>query len=199
MSKPELTKTEADLFIKGLKAKCENVNIRLRKGEYQYELANSIASSQLALRFPNVKEIIETLYGEDKANDLQFVRKIQTILKKMEKSNVIIILLKKKPWELQRYGLSSFSFQDIDRNIVNFATEEQKEQANNLLSSRASQQKKGKISYIRLFALTIILGTSFTGILWSLFKPPINPAVFTIALAVSVMSSLVLGKMLSKI
>jgi hypothetical protein len=78
-----------------------SINIRLREGEYQYNLVKAIASFQLDLMFPDVKDLIGRLYGEGKALDLQFVRKIQTILKKMEKSGIVRILPKKNPWQLQ--------------------------------------------------------------------------------------------------
>jgi len=85
-------------------------------------MAEGIASFQLELRFPDVKDIIERLYSEEKTDDPQFVRKIQTILKKMEKNDVVRILPKKKPWELQRYALSSFKFIDVDKKPVVLGT-----------------------------------------------------------------------------
>jgi len=41
-------------------------SIRLREGEYQYDLAKTIASFQVELCFPDVKDIIKRLYGEEK-------------------------------------------------------------------------------------------------------------------------------------
>jgi len=178
------------------------VNIRLREGEYQCNLAKAIASFQLELCFPDVKDITKRLYGEEKANDTQFIRKIQTILKKMEKSNVVGILKKKKPWELQRYALSSFKFQDVDNNLVILATDQQIKQMQNLLHSILSQQEKptAKPSNIKakISILVFMIVASYTAILWDLIQPTINPIIFVPALSVAVACSLTLGKILSQ-
>jgi len=178
------------------------VNIRLREGEYQCNLAKAIASFQLELCFPDVKDITKRLYGEEKANDTQFIRKIQTILKKMEKSNVVRILKKKKPWELQRYALSSFKFQDVDNNLVILATDQQIKQMQNLLHSILSQQEKptAKLSNIKakISILVFMIVASYTAILWDLIQPTINPIIFVPALSVAVACSLTLGKILSQ-
>jgi prepilin signal peptidase PulO-like enzyme (type II secretory pathway) len=186
------------LLQEAVSADCKNTNIRLRDGEYQYSLVKAIASFQLELHFPDVQEIIKALYGEEKAGDLQFVRKIQTILKKMEKSDIVRILPKKKPWELQRYALSSYKFQDSDRNLVSFATDEQIIQAQNLLRSALSQQQVGKLNYSWFSLLVFVVVASYASILWSLLQPVINPIVFVPALSVSVVCSLILGRMLSR-
>jgi len=108
LSQRGLTPSETRFLQEILSANYKICSIRLREGEYQYGLAKAIASFQLELYFPDVKDVIKRLYGEEKTNDIEFIRKIQTILKKMEKNNVVRIFPKKKPWELQRYALSSF-------------------------------------------------------------------------------------------
>jgi hypothetical protein len=127
---------------------------------------------------------------------------IQTILKKMEKSNIVKILPKKNPWDLQRYMLSSFKFRDSEKTLVEFATDEQIKQAQNLLRTIINQQEtvspklintKAKIS---LLLLTIIV--SYTTILWNLTQSDINPVIFIPALSIAVACSLLLGKVFSK-
>jgi hypothetical protein len=187
------------LFLQNvLKADSTLASIRLRVGEQQYGLAEAIASFMFELHFPDVKDLIKRLYGEQKVNDLAFVRKIQTVLKKMEKSGIVKILPKSKPWELQRYALSSFKFLDSDKNSVSFATEKQIKQTQNLLQSPSNQQEKPKTDHTKLSILVLVVGASYASILWSLLQPVIVPAVFIPALSVSVLCSLVLGKVLSK-
>jgi len=197
-----LTPREIRFLQEALRTDYKTVNIRLREGEYQYSLAKAIASFQLELYFPDVKDITKGLYGEEKANDTQFIRKIQTILKKMEKSNVLRILKKKKPWELQRYALSSFKFQDVDNNLVILATDQQIKQMQNLLHSILSQQEKptAKLSNIKakISILVFMIVASYTAILWDLIQPTINPIIFVPALSVAVACSLTLGKILSQ-
>jgi hypothetical protein len=167
-------------------------------GEQQYGLARAVASFMFELRFPDVKDIIKKLYGEQKVNDLQFVRKIQTVLKKMEKNGIVKILPKKKPWELQRYGLFSFKFLDSDKNSVSFATGEQIEQTQNLLRSLSGGKKPPRMDYAKFFTLVLVGVASYASILWSLLQPVIVPAVFVPSLSISVVCSLMLGKMLSR-
>jgi len=179
----------------------KTVNIRLRKGEYQCSLAKAIASFQLELYFPDVKDITKRLYGEEKANDIRFIRKIQTILKKMEKSNVVRILKKKKPWELQRYALSSFKFQDIDKNLIILVTDQQIKQTQNLLHSILSREKPTtRLSNIktRICILVFMVVAAYTAILWGLMQPTINPIIFVPAFSIAVACSLMLGKILSQ-
>ena len=177
-------------------------NIRLREGEYQYELAKTIASFQVELYFPDVKDIIKRLYGEEKTNDTRFVRKIQTILKKMEKGKVVKILPKKNPWELQRYALSSFKFQDVNKNHVILTADQQIRQMQSRLHSILSQQEKPKARArdirTNLFILICIIATSYVVILWDLTQPTINSIIFVIGLSIAVACSLVLGKILSQ-
>jgi hypothetical protein len=150
------------------------------------------------LHFPDVKDIIRRLYGEEEVNDLQFVRKIQTVLKKMEKSGIVRILPKTKPWELQTYMLSSFRFLDSDKNSVSFATEEQIEQTRSLLRSQSNQQELYEINYAKLCALAFIVLASYASVLWSLTQPVIIPIIFVPSLSISVACSLLLGKTLAR-
>jgi len=173
-------------------------SIRLRVGEQQYGLAEAIASFMFELHFPDVKDLIKRLYGEQKVNDLSFVRKIQTVLKKMEKSGIVKIMPKSKPWELQRYALSSFKFLDSDKNPVSFATEKQIEQTQNMLRSQSNRREQPRMNYIKLSIFVLAIGASYASILWSLLQPVIIPAIFVPSLSISVLCSLVLGKILSK-
>ena len=176
-------------------------NIRLREGEYQYTLAKAIASFQLELYFPDVKSMTKKLYGEEKADDIQFIRKIQTILKKMERSNIVRILPKKKPWDLQRYALTSFKFQDIDKNLVAFATDYQIKQAQDLLRSVSNQVESpsGKLNKIKICMLVLIVVASYITSAWALMQYIVNPIIFVLAFSVAIACSLMLGKALSRI
>jgi len=202
LSQQGLTPREIQSLQEILGADYKISNIRLRDGEYQFILAKAIASFQLKLYFPDVKDIIKRLYGEEKTNEVQFVRKIQTILKKMEKGNVVMILPKKKPWELQRYALSSFKFQDIDKNLVVLATDQQIKQMENLLRHILSQQEMPttKLRKIKteICILVFIVVASYMAILWDLMQPTINPIIFVLAFSFAVACSLRLGKILSQ-
>jgi hypothetical protein len=184
-----------------LSANYKIVNIRLREGEYQYNLAEAIASFQLELYFPDVKDITKRLYGEEKATDTQFVRKIQTILKKMEKSDIVRIMKKKKPWELQRYALLSFKFQDVDKNLTVLATDQQIEQTQGLLHSLLSQQERPRvISNLKskIFVLVFVIVASYIAILWDFIQLALNPIIFVSAFSIAVTCSLMLGRILSQ-
>jgi len=182
-----------------LSADYRTSNIRLREGEYQYTLAKAIASFQLELHFPDVKDIIKGLYGEEKVSDIQFIRKIQTILKKMEKSNIVRILPKNKPWELQRYALSSFKFQDIDKNLVTFATDYQIKQAQDMLRSISNQQEAPtvKLNKIEICMLVLIVVAFYAASVWALMQYDINSIIFVLAFSVAIACSVILGKVLS--
>lgn len=196
-----LTPKEIRLLNEVLSADYKIVNIRLRKGEYQHNLAEAIASFQLELYFPDVKDITKRLYGEEKASDTQFIRKIQTILKKMQKSNVVRIMKKEKPWELQTYALSSFRFQDVDKNLIILATDQQIGQMQNLLHSLLSQQEKPRaISNLKskIFVLVFVVVASYAAILWDLIQLALNPIIFVCAFSSAVACSLMLGKILSQ-
>lgn len=197
MGQQHLPRDDMRFLQEVLKTDFKNSSIRLREGEHQYGLARAIASFMFELRFPDVKDIIRRLYGEEETNDLQFVRKIQTVLKKMERSGIVKILPKTKPWELQRYTLSSFKFLDSDKNSVNLATEEQIGQMRNLLQSVSNRQALSKVNYVKLCVLMLIVVVSYASILWSLIQSVIVPVVFVPSLLISVVCSLMLGKALS--
>ncbi len=202
MSQRELTSDEIRVLKEVLSADYKNGIIRLREGEYQYNLAKAIASFLLELYFPDVKDVIKRAFGEEKTNDVQFVRKIQTILKKMEKSNIVRILPKTKPWELQRYALLSFKFHDADKNLVILATDEEIKQVERVLYSMLSQKeisvakiRKTRLkTYILIFSVVILYLVSA----WALLQPVISPITFVLAFSVAVACSLMLGKILAK-
>lgn len=201
MSHNRLTPREIRFLQEVLSTEYKIVNIRLREGEYQYNLAEAIASFQLELCFPDVKDITKRLYGEEKANDIQFIRKIQTILKKMQKSNVVRIIKKKKPWELQRYALLSFKFQDVDKNLIILATDQKIEQMQDLLYSLSRQVEKPRVITnlkSKIFVLVSVIVASYAVILWDLIQLALNPMIFVSALSTAVACSLMLGKILSQ-
>ena len=198
LSHHRMVPSEAKFLEDAARAEVVVGNIRLREGEYQYDLAKAIASFQLGLMFPDVKDLIRRLYGEEKTLDLQFIRKIQTILKKMEKSNVVRILPKKNPWQLQRYALASFKFQDSDKNLVVLATDDQIKQMNELLRLALTQQERGKRGNLKAVAIMLLVVVSYAAVVWALLQPVIDPIVFSPALFISVICSLMLGKMLAE-
>ena len=194
-----LTPQEIRILQEALSSDCKNSNIRLREGEYQYTLAKTIASFQLDAYFPNVKDIIKRAFGETKANDIQFIRKIQTILKKMEKSNIVKILPKKKPWDLQRYALTSFKFEDVDKNIVIIATNNQLRRSLESLNSTMNTHKlhPTQLANLKTLVLTIMLILSYSTSVWTLLQPVINPLLFISSFTISIVCAVLLGKMLS--
>jgi len=201
LSQYRLTPREIQFLQESLSADYKIVDIRLREGEYQYNLAEALASFHFELYFPDVKDITKRLYGEEKTNDTQFIRKIQTILKKMQKSNVVRIMKKEKPWELQRYALSSFKFQDVDKNLIVLATDQQTKQMQDLLHSLLNQQEKPKaISNLKskIFLLVFMVVASYAAILWDLIQLALNPIIFVPAFSIAVACSLILGKILSQ-
>ena len=202
MSHGKLTPGEIQFLGETLNADYKISNIRLREGEYQYNLAKAIASFQLELHFPNVKSLTKRLFGEEKADDIQFIRKIQTILKKMEKSDIVRILPKKKPWDLQRYALSSFKFQDVDKNLVLFATDQQIKETKNMLHSISSQKEtsvaKLRNNTIQICILVLMTVASYIAGVLSLVQPTIDPIIFVFAFSISVVCSIILGKTFSR-
>lgn len=202
MSQQRLEPSEVRALQEALNSESKNVNIRLREGEYQYSLAKAIASFELELVFPDVKDLIRSLYGEGKADDIQFIRKIQTILKKMEKSGIVTILPKSKPWDLQRYALLSLKFEDVDRNLVILATDEQVTQAQLLLNSALSQIEPSETNPIvfklEALALALIIIAGYIIGVWALSLTVIDLIVFVPAFSMAVSCSLVLGRLLSK-
>jgi hypothetical protein len=198
LAERKLTPSELRFLRDAMNAGYKDANVRLREGEYQYSLVKTIAKFALEAFFPDVKDIVKRLYGEEKVNDLQFIRKIQTVLKKMEKNGIVRILPKNKPWELQRYSLSSFKFRDSDKNHVSLVTDQEIEQTQHLLSSLLNQEEVSKTNYVRLGALGLIVVASYVAVLWSLLRPVIDPIIFASALTISVVSSLMVGKKFSK-
>ena len=196
MSQHRLLPTEIKILEELARTGPVEGNIRLREGEYQYSLVKAIASFQLELSFPDVKDLIKRLFGEEKSVDLQFVRKIQTILKKMEKSNIVRILPKKNPWQLQRYALSSFKFRDSDKNLVVLATDQQIKQMQDLLHSTLIQQEKGGRDRFKVLPLMLVIIASYFAVVWALTQPVINAVIFIFGLFVSVACSIILGEML---
>ena len=202
VSQHKLTLNEIKFLQEALNSDYKNAGIRLREGEYQYELSKTIASFQLELRFPDVKDLIKKLHGEEKANDVQLVRKTQTILKKMEKSGVIKILPKTKPWELQRYALLSLKFIDADKNHVILATDGQIQQAREKIKSIVNQTvSKSHISGIKLkvYVLALLIIVSYVTIVWNLLQPIINSIILITAFSLATICSIVFGKALSEI
>jgi hypothetical protein len=174
--------------------------IRLREGEYQYDLAKAIASFQLEMYFPDVKDIIKRLYGEEKTNDVPFIRKIQTILKKMEKSDIVRILPKKTPWELQKYGLTGFRFEDSDKKRVIFASDEEMQRSRAFLDKMMLQErpKAWSIRFLMLVSvLSVLIAGSYTAIVWTLLQQIVDAAIFVPAFLVAVLCSVLLGRTLS--
>jgi hypothetical protein len=178
------------------------VNIRLREGEYQCDLAKAIAFSELELCFPNVKDLVKKLYGETKAEDLQFVSKVQTILKKMEKSGVVRILRKDKPWELQRYALSSFRFQDIEKNLIVLATRSEVDKTRELIHNQPAQKLPTSLrpNHITTWILLLVFAVvgSYTAIVWVVSQPTINVVVFGSVFCLAATCSVLLGIFISK-
>lgn len=201
LSQHRLTSREVQLLQEALSSDYRTANIRLREGEYQYTLAKTIAFFQLELHFPNVKGIIRELYEEEKVTDIQFIRKIQTILKKMERSNIVQILPKKKPWDLQRYALTSFRFQDVDKNLVAFADDSQIKQAQDMLRSISISQEASafRLSKIRIFILALMVVAFYVTSVWALLQYVVNPIVFGLAFSAAIACSIVLGEVLSNI
>jgi hypothetical protein len=203
MSHRKLTPTEIQFLQDALSSDYRVAGIRLREGEYQYELSKAIANFQLELYLPNVKDLVKKLHGEGKADDVQLVRKTQTILKKMEKSGVTKILPKTKPWELQRYALLSLKFIDADKNQVSLATDEQIQQAKEKIKWIINQQNMSKfpvsIMKLRVYVLAFIITLSYVTIVWNLLQTIINPFIFVIAFSLAILCSIVLGRTLSEI
>lgn len=197
MAHRKLTIDETHVLQEALSADYKTTNIRLREGEHQYTLAKTIATFQLELHLPDVKELIKALYGEEKTNDIQFIRKIQTILKKMEKGHVVRILPKKTPWNLQRYALTSFKFQDMEKNSVVFAMDDQKKEAQNMLRSISVQQDKSFVELDKICVLVLIIVSAYATSVWTLMQYVVNPIIFVLACSIAVVCSIMLGKALS--
>jgi len=202
LSQHGLAKDQIEFLKQSLGSDTKPVNIRLRKGEYQFDLAKEIASFELQLHFPDVKDLIKKLYGEAKTEDNRFISKIQTILKKMEKSNIVKILPKDKPWELQKYALLSFKFQDVDKNLVILATDDQIKQTRNLLHAKPSPQPmptiKPNYTKTKIWALILIVILSYVTVMWTLAQPTVNLVILIPAFTIGAACSLLLGKQLAQ-
>jgi len=202
LSQRTLTLEELRFLEESLKSETRVVNIRLRQGEYQFDLAKGIASFELQLGFPNIKGLVGKLYGEKRTQDIKFIRKIQTILKKMEKSNIVRILPKKKPWELQRYALSSFRFQDVDKNLIVLVTESDIKQTLDLLHLQPTPNHvstpKPNYTIAKIWILVSAIIISYGAILWTITQPTINPFIFVSAFCVATICSILLGITISR-
>jgi hypothetical protein len=201
MAQRNLTTDEIQILQEALSADYKDTNIRLREGEYPYTLAGAIASFQLELHLPDIKDIVKALYGEEKANDVQFIRKIQTILKKMQKSHVVRIVPKKTPWNLQRYALMSFKFQDIEKNSVVFAMDEQIKQAQDMLRLIVTQRGTSiaKRNKINICVLAPTIAALYITSVWALISYVVNPIIFLVAFSIAVVCSIILGRELSQV
>ena len=202
MSQRKFTVNEVESLQEALGSDVRKANIRLRGGEYQFTLAEAIAELQLNLTFPDVRDIIRKTSGDKDMQDIQIVRKIQTILKKMEKSNVVRILPKKKPWELQRYMILGFRFQDAENNTVILATDQQIKQSQDLLQSMMKQQGASldtrNLGPVKIAALGLALLASYIAILWSLVQPAISTVVFIPAFCAASVIAVALGRALTR-
>jgi Flp pilus assembly protein TadB len=116
----------------------------------------------------------------------------------MEKGNIVRILPKKNPWQLQRYAVSSFKFQDSDKTLVTLATDQQIKQMKDLLHSVVNHQEKGNRGNIKAFTLAFIAVVSYAVLLAALLQPTIDPIVFVSGLSISILCSLMLGKALGQ-
>jgi hypothetical protein len=168
-----------------------------------------IASCQLEMKLLDVREIIERLFGENKVNDTKLIRKIQTILKKMEKSGFIKILKKKRPWDLQTYALTSFKFIDTEKNNIFFATVQDVDRARARTLLRAIPNRKaisnqeGSVPKTysrntRLLIFIFLVSLSYSSILWNLTQRSINPVMLIFTLSAAMVFSIVLGRTLSQ-
>ena len=202
VSQRKFTLNEIRSLQEALSSDLKNAKLRLREGEHQFTLAKAIGEMQLGLKLPDVKDIIRKMSGDKETEDMQVVRKIQTILKKMEKSNVVRILPKKRPWELQRYMLLSFKFQDAENNTVILADEQQIKQSQETLQSAIKQLGPSlsarNMSVVRIVALAVALLASYGGVLWSLSQSAIISLVFIPALCTAAVAAVALGRVLGK-
>jgi len=202
LSQTKPTPSEIRILERALGADLTSCSIRLREGEHQHSLGQAIAIAQLGMRFPDTREIITNLYGEEKTNDIQLVRKIQTILKKMEKSNIVQILPKKRPWDLQRYGVVSFKFEDVDKNRVILATDEQIKQAQSVLRGFLTDQatiaaKLNRNRIITVLMAFALVASYVTGV-FALLQPVVDAIVFVGSFSIASVIALVLGKRLAR-
>ena len=188
-----------------MNSEARTVNIRLREGEYQHSLAKAIAAFELILHFPDVKELVQNLFGEKRTEDSQFLSKIQTILKKMEKSGIVKILPKEKPWELQRYALCSFKFLDVEKNQIVLATKAEIENTRGLIHSQSSKANEAIARPIHaikintgILLLILVTVVSYLAILWTLTLSTVDFVVFAPAFCAAITCSILLGILISR-
>ena len=202
MSQPEPQRRNLEYLEEAVNSEAKAVNIRLREGEYQFGLAKTIASFELKLYFPDVKDLVKKLFGEKKTEDVKFVSKIQTILKKMEKSGVIKILPKDKPWELQRYALSSFKFQDVEKNQIVLAAKSEIDEAHDLIcrqqKSILSPSCRSNHMTSWILVLAFVVASSYATIIWVLSQPNIDLIIFGSVFCIATIGSVCLGTCISK-
>ncbi len=202
MSEARPERESLEFLEEALKSEAKAVSIRLREGEYQFGLARTIASFELELHFPDVRDIVKKLFGQKRTDDQQFLNMIQTILKKMEKSGVVKILPKEKPWELQKYMLSSFKFQDVEKNQVAFATNSDIDRTLELIHNRpinkiAPGHRPTRVT-IWILTLTLVAIGSYATIIWVLSQAFINLIIFVLAFIIAAISSVLLGILISR-
>ena len=196
---------ELENLKEAMNSEARAVNIRLREGEYQYSLAKTIAAFELKLHFPDVKELVRKQFGQRRTEDTQFLSKIQTILKKMEKSGIVKILPKERPWELQRYALCSFKFLDVEKNQVALATKAEVENTRGLMHSQPSKTNEAvaqpehsiNINAGILF-LIFVTAVSYAAIIWTLTLSAIDLVVFVSAFCGAIACSILLGILISR-
>jgi K+-sensing histidine kinase KdpD len=120
----------------------------------------------------------------------------------MEKSGVIKILPKEKPWELQRYALTSFKFLDVEKNSVSFATNDEIEKTGQAMNSRPKSESAPvqlpKSMNLQLPLLIAIIAVSLSLTIWTLTQSPVNLAIFIAAFFLAVTSSAILGALVAK-
>jgi len=85
------------------------------------------------------------------------------------------------------------------------ATDEQIQQAQNLLNSTLSQLREGSSKLgsakVRVYALTLVLAVvaSYSAIVWEVLQPAISAIVFVSAFSIAIAGSVALGRMLSRL
>ena len=205
MSERTPSAKELEDLEEAMNSEARPVNIRLREGEYQHSLAKAIAAFELKLHFPDVKELVRKLFGEKRTEDSQFLSKIQTILKKMEKSGIVKILPKEKPWELQRYALCSFRFLDVEKNQIVLATKAEVENTRGLIHSQSSKANETVVRPKRtlninagILLLIFVIVISYSAIIWTLTLSTVDLAVFVSAFCVAIACSILLGILISR-
>lgn len=148
---------------------------------------------------------MQNLFGEKRTEDSQFLSKIQTILKKMEKSGIVKILPKQKPWELQRYALCSFKFLDVEKNQIVLATKAEIENTRGLIHSQPSKvneavarPKRTTNINTKILLLIFVTVVSYSAIIWTLTLSAVSLVIFASAFCVAIACSILLGILISR-